>query len=378
LLHALKDFGTNGGGIPAGKERYRFEACRSGPVNINIGGCIGSGGVVYVKKILSLAMLFLFVVMSCGMADAATRLDANSVWPPKNHQTKALEKFAELVDEKTSGEVEIVVHAGGALGYKGPELLRAVRDGLIPVSDMLTSGVAGDEPLFGIPTLPFLVRGFDEGRLLSEICRPYFDKVAEEKWNQKILYIAPWPAAGLWTQKEIHSVEDMKGLKTRTYDKNGALVMKAVGATPYPLPFSEVYSSLATGLIDSVLTSTPTAVDAKFWEVLKYFHRFDVTMATDLHTINLDTFNSLSEKEQAALVEAGKEVEKYMWDMVAELDKEQEAISNENGIVSVPVTDEILDELTEVTKEIRANWLAEAPPEAREIVDKFLEEVGRK
>jgi TRAP-type C4-dicarboxylate transport system substrate-binding protein len=154
--------------------------------------------------------------------------------------------------------------------------------------------------------------------------------------------------------------------------------MKAVGATPYPLPFSEVYSSLATGLIDSVLTSTPTAVDAKFWEVLKYFHRFDVTMATDLHTINLDTFNSLSEKEQAALVEAGKEVEKYMWDMVAELDKEQEAISNKNGIVSVPVTDEILDELTEVTKEIRANWLAEAPPEAREIVDKFLEEVGRK
>jgi TRAP-type C4-dicarboxylate transport system substrate-binding protein len=86
----------------------------------------------------------------------------------------------------------------------------------------------------------------------------------------------------------------------------------------------------------------------------------------------------LSEKEQAALVEAGKEVEKYMWDMVAELDKEQEAISNKNGIVSVPVTDEILDELTEVTKEIRANWLAEAPPEAREIVDKFLEEVGRK
>ena len=330
------------------------------------------------KKILGLVMLFLFLLMSFGVAGAATRWDANSVWPPNNHQTQGLEEFAKLVKEKTGGSVEIVVHSGGALGYKGPELLKAVRDGLVPVSDMLTSGVAGNEPLFGIPTLPFLVRGFDEGRVLNQICRPYFDKIAEEKWNQKILYISPWPAAGFWTKKEIHKVSDMQGMKTRTYDKNGALVMRAVGATPYPLPFSEVYSSLATGLIDSVLTSTPTAVDAKFWEVLDYFHRVDVTMATDLTTVNLDAFNKLSDEEKEAILEAGREIEAAMWDMVATLDKEKEALCNENGIVSVPVTEELLDELTAITKEIREDWLAEAPPEAKEIVDKFLEQVGRK
>jgi TRAP-type C4-dicarboxylate transport system substrate-binding protein len=111
-------------------------------------------------------------------------------------------------------------------------------------------------PLFGVVTLPFLIQSFQEGKVLNDIARPYFDKAAE-KWNQKILYISPWPAAGFWTKKEIKSVADMKGIKMRTYDKNGALVVQAVGGTPYPLPFSEVYSALATGVIDSVLTSTP-------------------------------------------------------------------------------------------------------------------------
>jgi len=205
----------------------------------------------------------------------------------------------------------------------------------------------------------------------------YFDQVAEEKWNQKILYIAPWPAAGLWSKEKVESLADMQGLKTRTYDKNGALVVEAAGGTPYPLPFSEVYSSLATGVIDSVLTSTPTAVDAKFWEVLKYYAPINVTMATDLVTVNLDAFNKLDKETQDALVSAGKEMEEEMWAMVAELDKEKESLCNEQGITTVEPSQEFLDELSAVTENIRQEWLKDAPPEAQEIVEKFKQEVGR-
>ena len=302
---------------------------------------------------------------------------ANSVWPPNNHQSVGLTEFAKKAKEATKGKVDITVQVGGALGYKGPELLKAVRDGLVPVSDMLTSGVAGDEPLFDIVTLPFLIQSFDEGKILSDIARPHFDKVAETKWGQKILYISPWPAAGIWSKKEVKGTADMKGLKTRTYDKNGALVMQAVGATPYPLPFSEVYSSLATGLIDSVMTSTPTAVDAKFWEVLKYYAPLNITMATDLVTVNLKEFNKLDKETQDALVKLGKEMEADMWKKVAQLDKDQEAISNKGGIVTVPPSKEFLNQLSIVTKGIREEWLKKAPSEAKTIVDEFNKKVGR-
>ncbi|MDT8902067.1 TRAP transporter substrate-binding protein [Anaeroselena agilis] len=302
---------------------------------------------------------------------------ANSVWPPNNHQTQGLQEFAKKAKEATKGKVDITVQAGGALGYKGPELLKIVRDGLVPMSDMLTSGVAGDEPLFNVVTLPFLIQNFEEGKILNDIARPYFDQVAEKKWGQKILYISPWPAAGIWSKKEVKSVDDMKGLKTRTYDKNGGLVVQAVGGTPYPLPFSEVYSSLATGVIDSVLTSTPTAVDAKFWEVLKYYSPQNVTMATDLVTVNLKEFNKLDKATQDALIKLGKDMEKEMWDKVAKLDKEKEAVSNKNGITTVKPSKEFLNDLSKVTKNIREDWLKTAPPEAKKIVEEFNKKVGR-
>src|SRR5699024_9198993 len=116
---------------------------------------------------------------------------ANAVYPENNHTTEALIELADKIDEFTDGQVNLDVMAGGSLGYEGPELLTAVRDNAVPVSDILTSGVAGDEELFEIVTLPFLVHSFDEAKVLNDVARPYFDDVAEEEWNQKILYIIP-------------------------------------------------------------------------------------------------------------------------------------------------------------------------------------------
>ncbi|MFZ5944182.1 MAG: TRAP transporter substrate-binding protein [Bacillota bacterium] len=338
---------------------------------------------------ISLLVMFALVVAGCGGSGGSSsggdkkpeakpvKWVVNEAYPPNNHHSIGLVDFAAKVKEATNGKIEMDVQAGGALGYKGPELLKVVRDGLVPVTDLVISGVAGDEPMFGVVTLPFLVHSHEEARLLHQIARPYFDKVAEEKWNQKILYNAPWPAAGFWAQKELRTLEDMKGLKTRTYDKNGALVMEALGATPYPLPFSEVYSSLATGVIDSVLTSSPTAVDGKFWEVLKYYAPVNVTQAVNMVTVNLDEFNKLDKETQETLIKLAQEMEEEMWAMVAELDKEKEQECNDNGIVTLEPSEELMNDLSEITEGIRADWLKDAPPEAKEIVAKFKEKVGR-
>jgi TRAP-type C4-dicarboxylate transport system substrate-binding protein len=329
------------------------------------------------KNLFRVLLIAVFAVgMSVTPVLAKTNWNANSVWPPKNLHSVGLTDFAEKVKKATNGDLEIIVSTGGALGYKGPDILKAVRDGLVPVSDMLISGVAGDEKLFQIVTLPFLVRNSEELKLLIDVSRPAFDKSAA-KWKQKILYIAPWPGAGLWTKKKITTFEELKGLKTRTYDKNGALVMEAVGATPFALPFSEVYTSLQTGLIDSVMTSTPTAVDGKFWEVLKYFEPLNITIATNMVTVNLDAFQKLPKAQQDALVKIGKETEEAMWANVKTWDKEQEAISNKNGIETVKPSDKLIGQLEKITENIRAEWLKSAPADARQIYEDFLKKVKR-
>jgi len=303
---------------------------------------------------------------------------ANSVWPEDNHQTRALYELSNRIEEATDGRVAFNIQSGGALGYTDPELLTGVRDGIVPVSAIMASGAAGEEPLFDVTTLPFLLRDYDEARLFSEIYKPYFEDVLENKWNQKLLLVSPWPGAGIWTQHPVESVEDMEGLETRTYDRNGALVMEAVGGTPHPLPFSEVYSSLATGVIDSVITSTPTAVDAKFWEVLDYYTPMFMTLGMELFVINMDEFEAMDSATQDTIIALSEELEDDLWDQISEIDRENEQITVENGIEVVDPPEQYFEDIAEVTRDIREEWLEEdAPPEAQEIVDEFHEQVDR-
>lgn len=329
------------------------------------------------KRIVLGIVWIVFILGWVGTVWAGEQWEANSQWSAQNHHTRGLEEFAALVYGRTGGEMEILVHADGGLGFNDSELLQAVRDGQIPLSDMLVSRIAGDEPLFDLVTVPFLVQGFEEGRILTDTARSYFDTAATERWNQKILYIAPWPAAGLWTRDPVTDIDDMRSLRTRTYDENGLHFMESLGAEAFLLPAGEVGPALAEGLIDSVLTSTPTAVENRYWDALRYFLRIEVTMAVNMVTVNLEAFSRLSPDLQQVLIETGREMENRLWGLVAQLDRDQEKVANEHGIQSLPVSEELLAELRSLTEDIRSDWLASAPIEAREIYDRFIEAVGR-
>ncbi len=135
-----------------------------------------------ITLVLAGILVFALVVAGCGggakpaepaKAAAPAKWVANSVWPPNNHHSVGLNDFAKRAKEATKGKVEITVQTGGALGYKGPELLKVVRDGLVPMSDILASGVAGDEPSLAC-YLAVLIQSFDEGKILNGHCPSSF------------------------------------------------------------------------------------------------------------------------------------------------------------------------------------------------------------
>lgn len=164
------------------------------------------------------------------------RMDCNAIYPASNFHSKGAVLFAEKVAEYTGGDVDITVHAGGSLGFKGPELLKAVKDATLPMSDILMGVVAGSDQVFGLSSMPLLVKSYDEARTFYEAARPYYEKSCT-RWNQKLLYAAPWPPSGLFTQKPLVTVADLEGLKTRTYDKNGATFLSMAKGSPLSLPW---------------------------------------------------------------------------------------------------------------------------------------------
>ncbi|GAI67799.1 unnamed protein product, partial [marine sediment metagenome] len=93
--------------------------------------------------------------------------------------------------------------------------------------------------------------------------------------------------------------------------------------------------------------------------------------------VNLKAFNKLDEETQQILIDVGREMEEIMWERVKQTDKKKESICNENGIISVLVSDELKTELNMVTREIREEWFSKAPTDALAIYNEFLKQVGR-
>jgi TRAP-type mannitol/chloroaromatic compound transport system substrate-binding protein len=122
--------------------------------------------------------------------------------------------FAAEVKAATNGELAIHVHAGGVLGIKGPDTMRAIEEGIVDAADMSAFQQVGVEPILGLESLPYLVETFDELRLLYQIIRPEID-AAYARHGQQVLYIVPWPNQNFFIDREIRTVDDLAGVTIR-------------------------------------------------------------------------------------------------------------------------------------------------------------------
>lgn len=319
--------------------------------------------------VMALCALGLLTAGSVWAADVV-KMNLNAIYPASNFHSQGAEEFAKRVKEYTGGTVDIAVHAGGALGFKGPELLKTVKDGTVPMSDILMGVVQGSEKVFGISSLPRIVKSYEEAYKLYESCKPLYDRAAA-KWNQKILYVAPWPPSGLFTTKEIRTAADIKGTKTRTYDKNGADFLANLGGSPMSLPWGEVYAALRTGMIDSVLTSAVSGRDAKLWEVLKYFKKIDYAYPLNMVVINLDYWKALSADQKAAMEKAAKELQDIQWKKSADDNEESLKTIARNGMIISDTDASLGAELDQAADTIINGFLAEAGADVAEMVKDF-------
>lgn len=323
--------------------------------------------------------LWTTLVVGCAMALAAPAFAANwdmpLPWPDGNFHTKNARTFAAEVSKVTDGRVNITVHSGGSLGFKGPEMLAVIRDGLAPIGDVYLSQQVGEEPILGIESIPYLVSGYEELRKLHEFFRPVVEKIAAKN-NQKVLYMVPWPAPGIYTKVEAKTLKDLAGIKIRTYNKTTTELFNTIGMTSVQLPWGEVVPSLAAGTIDGVTTSASSGVDGKFWEFLKFFYPTGHVWSSDAITVNLDAWNDLSAEDRAAIQKLATELEPKFWEVSRSEDAAKMQILTDKGMNIGVVTEEMLSAMRKATADQITNFL-KATPDAKPALDAFFAATGR-
>lgn len=309
------------------------------------------------------------------MARAATRFDLSEVLPEDNWQTMEIRKFAQALSDRTNGEIVINIHSGGALGFKGPEHLDAVANGLVPMADLLGAQAAGNAPILKLENMPFLVESPEELAILHKYLKPEFDKVAA-RFNQRFLTTMPSPQNSIFMKEKAESLDALQGTKVRAADNTGKETFDYLGFTGVQIPWGELIPALATGRVDGVGTSSTSAVDGKFWEFLKYIYPTNHIWATNFLTIGLEYWNALTPELQQAMLDVSEEWQPQFWAASKAKGDAANKTLVENGMEMIEIPPEMMAEMQQRTKPMIEAYIQEVP-EAGPIIEDFLKEVGR-
>jgi len=321
------------------------------------------------RQLLGTALASVLAAALATPALAEVRLNLSSVLPESNFMVRNATRFADAVREATGGEVVIAVRAGGSLGFKGPDQLTAVRDGLVEMADINISQQVGVNPLFGVEGIPFLVSSMEELRAYHAFVRPEFERLAEEN-NQKFLYMVPSPAQYVYLKVLASGIEDFRGIPVRGADKNTVDIVSALGMAGVAMPWGELIPALASGRVAGVATSATSGVDGKFWEFLKYIYPTNHTWGSNAVSINLDIWNAIPAAQQEAILRLAAELEPEFWEVSRQGDLDSIRTMSDNGMELVAISAELRAEMVARGQALQEEFMARVPA-ARPIVEAF-------
>jgi len=302
-------------------------------------------------------------------AQAQTKWDLPAAYPATNFHSVNLQQFADDVDKATGGKLKITVHANASL-FKAPEIKRAVQGGQAQIGEILLVNFQNEWQIFGADGLPFLADSYDSAMKLYAAQRPLLEKKLGEQ-GMMLLYAVPWPPQGIYVKKPINSGADLKGVKWRAYSPAPARIAELVGAQPVTVQASELSQAMATGVIESYMSSGSTGFDTKTYEHIKYWYDTQAWLPKNAVIVNKAAFDALDAPTRQALLKAGADAETRGLAASKKTNTESLDKLKANGMQIVAPPPQLTADMQKVGETMLKEWLDKAGPEGQQLVNAF-------
>jgi TRAP-type C4-dicarboxylate transport system substrate-binding protein len=302
-------------------------------------------------------------------AAAQTKWNLPAAYPADNFHTENLSQFAKDVSQATGGKLDITVHANASL-FKAPEIKRAVQTGQAQIGEVLMSLHENEDPLYGVDVVPFLATSFDQARKLWEAQKPVLEKKLASQ-GLVLLYAVAWPPQGIYAKKDINTVDDMKGLKWRSYNVGTSRIAELVGAQGVTIQAAELPQALATGVVNSFMSSGATGYDSKVWESLSHFYDTQAWLPKNMVIVNKAAFDALDAGTRDAILKAAKTAEDRGWKLAQEKTKWYTDQLAAKGMKVLPPSPELKAGFQKIGEQLTADWLKKAGAEGQAVVDAY-------
>ena len=304
---------------------------------------------------------------------AQTKWNLPAAYPDSNYHSENLVQFAKDVDAATDGKLKITVHAGASL-FKAPEIKRAVATGQAQIGEVLLSIHENEDPLYGADVVPFLATSFADSRKLWDASKPLIEKKLAAQ-GLIVLMAVPWGPQGIYANKEINKVEDLKGLKWRSYNVGTARIAELAGAQPVTIQAAELPQALATGVVNSFMSSGSTGYDSKVWESLNYWFDTQAWIPKNITFVNKAAFDALPKDQQTAVLAAAKTAEDRGWKTAEEKADWYKTELKAKGMKIVAPTPELAGGFRKMGETLTADWLKKIGDEGHKVVDTYRNRV---
>ena len=300
---------------------------------------------------------------------AQTKWDMPTPYPAANFHTENITQFAADVDKATAGKLKITVHSGGSL-YKAPEIKRALQGGQAQIGEIIFSGYANENPLFGTDNVPFLATSYAEAKKLAAAQRPAMDALLA-KQGLKILFSVPWPPQGIYSAKPINAGADLKGVKWRAYSPQTSRIAELVGAQPVTIQAAELSQALATGAVAAFISSSATGYDSKVWEQVKYFYDIQAWLPKNAVLVSQKAFDALDKPTQDTLLKVAADAEARGWKTSEEKTKFWVEQLGKNGMTVAAPSAALKADLKKIGDTMIGEWQKTAGAEGQAILDAY-------
>lgn len=342
-----------------------------------------------VLKTLIVLLVMSLVLTGCGGGGTSTNGgDTEEVinwtfYSPYGPQDSACCKiWADLfkqVEEATDGRLVITAYWSGQHPYDGSDMLRVVGENIAQLSHFYSGYIASAEPALTVDALPLLFpTDLDKAWKINEALWGGFnqdtsgvlERILQERWNASMIHMVQATSQRLMTMGyAADSIGSLTGHKVRVYSSEFAEFVKALGGTPVSLTAGEVYTSLATNLIDGAITSVVFADQNGYFDYLDTINLWEISQSPDGLMVNLDALNSLPDDIReiflSIMYESASKPERKE---VEDNDSRVEELADK-GVTVVKPSDEERDKVKEIMKDkVWTPWAEDIGEEADEVL----------
>ena len=287
--------------------------------------------------------------------------------------------FSGLVKAKTNGGIDVVNHLNNSLNINSRAMLNAVGTGAVPLGNFPIQVAAGVDPIFLLPSLPFIVQSAEQSHKLQDVIRPALER-ALAKENQILLYLTAWPSGGVWSKTPITAMASFANQKIRTNDSVATDIFKAAGASPVQMGWGDLMPQLQTGAVTMVHTSNATGVSGRLWENLRHYTDIGMVLAVNAAVMNKDAFEKLTAAQKNAVREAAKETEAWWRGTLVDESKKNDVTIASNGVTIRQVKDvdpAVIAKFRELGKPIIDDWLRKAGSSGAALLAEYRRQAGQ-